>query len=1122
LGFEYHRRRNVFSPVDEETQEDNRQHDQYDENDESDQDLDQDNDGRNGFDDFNDHDSNDEGESHSPHRYASARFKDNDIYDEGESRPSRRYVSARSKQTDYRENVKLVSGLLQGLPSIPDPPTADSTRKYVEDHENAVSYDASYDGFLGHKTFHNMFKRGLGNGTSRKLYDEINRRPHIKELWDAAEAQDRAYMQDLTVSTPAGTPPIAPGNFATHYWPAFKAEFLGLERTPWYDTHYSKFSRKGQEQGKDTVSKYYETKFMSQVNKQLSTQEWPHSNTSWTTLDRIYTAHVFFANLDMHLKAKMMEDHPEVCLPAQMHRWKLQTLYETARSVEMSAVYQAEKMQRDEQLQLKKAVAAVRSAASINPVPVDKTRACHCGGSKAGTGTPIDKVDLNGTGYTKRNGISDMSDADWAAFDALKAASSKDSPVPGWEGLTYSKRGEVSTENKPGFTMDFCKSWRTGKGCGAWGHRTRSCKELLPDSPRRLDRDFTHDSKKIVAPVSETTSDDDRAQRDADLFDALCSIGDEIGGKAGDVLNDLRQKYSVQPVRSIVLAQTTHEHSLVITLDDGREYLIDTGSSYTIITNDEWKRLHAKGRASTKLPKADNINFVSASNHDLGYAYDTIVDMPVCQTTRPVRARICDGFAQGFPFLAGLDTITALGGEISTRRSDVAFLSSDDDDAVETRYPFRRMDLPDTIITPEQAGLSSSPPPHMSDMRDEQLQLKKAVVVVRPAASNKVPVANGHYPHTSDEADATAVATINNHSYSDNNTDTATLYHRGAGIYHDDGRASVKIDDSGTDPTARTKQTHLTNPVYRAADGDTLWDKLGLDHNDWAQLLPNCTKMEAALAAHGDVFRPNDDDSLRQIRYLDGIPIAIDIFLKKGVPWAPQETKACRVSHYTPSSVLADGGIGFSSRRLGTVTRGDGSSVRHGQHNRLYDPDYPMSTISEGDTYGGNRGSQWVCDALGPRQWTLPEECAIHYLDDKALGYIARSFPVAPLVSMYEQFEAAVRSDDDPNYSKQEGVPSSPSAGIPLTLSPRQCSSPCLASLRSDSSRCLTLLSRRSPSTDLCDVKHLSRCSTTGSSIIAPSSAPTTQSLTHCSSPTASSHVYCALSTTRLTTAILA
>ena len=55
--------------------------------------------------------------------------------------------------------------------------------------------------------------------------------------------------------------------------PRSKLIFLGLERTPWYDTHYSKFSLKGQEQGKDTVSKYYETKFISQVNKQLSTQD---------------------------------------------------------------------------------------------------------------------------------------------------------------------------------------------------------------------------------------------------------------------------------------------------------------------------------------------------------------------------------------------------------------------------------------------------------------------------------------------------------------------------------------------------------------------------------------------------------------------------------------------------------------------------------------------------------------------------------------------------------------------------------------------------------------------------------------------------------------------------------
>ena len=42
--------------------------------------------------------------------------------------------------------------------------------------------------------------------------------------------------------------------------------------------------------------------------------------------------------------------------------------------------------------------------------------------------------------------------------------------------------------------------------------------------------------------------------------------------------------------------------------------------------------------------------------------------------------------------------------------------------------------------------------------------------------------------------------------------------------------------------------------------------------------------MDAALAAHGDVFRPNEDGSLRQVRHFDGKPITIEIFLKEGVP----------------------------------------------------------------------------------------------------------------------------------------------------------------------------------------------------------------------------------------------
>jgi hypothetical protein len=72
------------------------------------------------------------------------------------------------------------------------------------------------------------------------------------------------------------------------------------------------------------------------------------------------------------------------------------------------------------------------------------------------------------------------------------------------------------------------------------------------------------------------------------------------------------------------------------------------------------------------------------------------------------------------------------------------------------------------------------------------------------------------------------------------------------------------------------------NPVYRTAEGDTLWQQLGLDDNDWAQVAANRIIMEEALKRNANVFRPNDDGSLRRIHQLDGTPIEIDIVLEEG------------------------------------------------------------------------------------------------------------------------------------------------------------------------------------------------------------------------------------------------
>ena len=83
-----------------------------------------------------------------------------------------------------------------------------------------------------------------------------------------------------------------------------------------------------------------------------------------------------------------------------------------------------------------------------------------------------------------------------------------------------------------------------------------------------------------------------------------------------------------------------------------------------------------------------------------------------------------------------------------------------------------------------------------------------------------------------------------------------------------------------------------------------------------------------------------------------------------------------------------------------------------------------MPTFTSSFSYSGNKCSQWVMDAKGPRQWMLREECAVHNFDDEAaafleelpqdqaMGYIARSVPVAPLCALYESFLKCLLGDD--------------------------------------------------------------------------------------------------------------
>ena len=165
--------------------------------------------------------------------------------------------SSERKVRQYRTTVGLVTGLVSNISSLKDDATNASKKQFVEDFEDAASYSALDPGFVRYKVFHTLIKKAFGSGLARQRYEELLRRPHLRQLWKNAEAQEAAYMRDLTTDS-VGHTSLSCGNYATHFWPAFKAEFLNIESVPWHVAHYARFSRKGQEQGKLTVIEYYE------------------------------------------------------------------------------------------------------------------------------------------------------------------------------------------------------------------------------------------------------------------------------------------------------------------------------------------------------------------------------------------------------------------------------------------------------------------------------------------------------------------------------------------------------------------------------------------------------------------------------------------------------------------------------------------------------------------------------------------------------------------------------------------------------------------------------------------------------------------------------------------------
>jgi hypothetical protein len=153
-----------------------------------------------------------------------------------------------------------------------------------------------------------------------------------------------------------------------------------------------------------------------------------------------------------------------------------------------------------------------------------------------------------------------------------------------------------------------------------------------------------------------------------DILASLRALGGELGGEVESIINGIAEKHSVLAVRAVAMGAGASEHALLfVTLDDGRLYLANTGSQFTIISEWECQRLYNAGHASKKLKKSRNTSFVCAAGNDLGYINDTIVTLLVADARRPARTRIFNNH-DGFPSVMGIDTLTARDGIINTRK----------------------------------------------------------------------------------------------------------------------------------------------------------------------------------------------------------------------------------------------------------------------------------------------------------------------------------------------------------------------------------------------------------------------------------------------------------------------
>ena len=442
-------------------------------------------------------------------------------------------------------------------------------------------------------------------------------------------------------------------------------------------------------------------------------REIPSNDPEYLKFISAVQANTLAADCDPTLSAAMYShsEYKLLILPQNIHKWDYQTIYDVMRVIEELPSYaQAAEEKRKTRMAAQASTARVNALAQAQGSSSNHQGAGKTAGRRNGT-NDADCV------YNTRAWF-ELSHPEQQAIVAEKKHIASLPPVPGADGQVHFQNkvnGKLVPCGKdaPGAMMDLCYWWSRKKKdgshrfCSKPGHWVNNCPKFSQNAQVNGgsgDGAGKRKKKKKVpkaTPVSATTGAtvDELNAFQVNILKAVQRVagGDEF---IDQMISD------ASPVSAVVTVGATGQRTkaLTVTLDDGRVILLDPGSLHTIITWLEWQRLHAAGQASELVAKTDGITFISASGDDLGYTHWAVVYLPVANGWRAVVTRVVTNMEPSFPFLLGMDGLTACGCIVNFLDSMVTFRNDEGEDCP---YDFEEVE-PQSPHVPEMKAFNQS------------------------------------------------------------------------------------------------------------------------------------------------------------------------------------------------------------------------------------------------------------------------------------------------------------------------------------------------------------------------------------------------------------------------------